>query len=63
MADVRAAKLCSRGSRAWCKQNGIDWNDFVANGIPARVLEETGDPIVAEVASIARARVGAEHGR
>ena len=54
MRHVRAAGLCSRGSRVWCDSNGIDWNDFLTNGIPASVLEQTGDPIVKKVADAAR---------
>jgi hypothetical protein len=51
---VRAAGLCSRGSRAWCAHNGVDWSDFLANGIPASVLEAKRDAIVARVAKLAR---------
>jgi hypothetical protein len=32
----------------------VDWNDFLANGVPASVLEKSGDPIVAKVAAEAR---------
>lgn len=56
MADVRAAKLCMKGSRAWCKAHNIDWRDFAANGIPASVLIATGDPMVARVVDVASAR-------
>lgn len=49
MRHVRAAKLCGKGSRRWCAANGIDWSAFLANGIPAKTLRDTGDPIVARV--------------
>lgn len=54
--DVRAAGLCHRGSREWCAANGIDWSLFLTEGIPAQVLLDTGDPIVARVVEAARAR-------
>lgn len=49
MRHVRAAKLCHRGSRHWCLENGVDWIDFLANGIPAQHLLDTHDPIVLRV--------------
>ena len=51
---MRAAGLCARGSREWCKHNGISWNAFLTEGIPASVLEATRDPIVAKLAAAAR---------
>jgi hypothetical protein len=45
MRHVRAARLCTRGARAWFKLYKFDYNDFLANGIPAGVLEATGDPL------------------
>ena len=55
MRHVRAAGLCSRGSREWCAHNGVDWTDFLANGVPASRLLATRDPIVARVVDAARA--------
>lgn len=52
---VRAANLCGKGSREWCAHNGIDWNEFLTVGIPASVLRDTGDPIVARVVAAAEA--------
>lgn len=46
---LRAEKMCSRGSRDWWKAQGLDWGDFVANGIPVSRLEEIGGPLVARV--------------
>lgn len=41
--------LCSRGARTWCAAHGIDWMDFVANGIDAEVLIATGDAMALRV--------------
>ena len=46
---VRAARICHQGSRAWCQANGVEWADFLTNGIPAQRLLDTGDPIVYRV--------------
>lgn len=55
MRHVRQAGLCSRGARAWCERNGVDWSAFLSDGIPAEVLLATDDPIVARVVEAARA--------
>lgn len=57
---VRAAGICHGGSRMWCAANGVDWSDFLANGIPAKTLLDTKDPIVARV--VAQAEKECTHG-
>lgn len=52
---MRMTGLCHGGSRAWCEANGIDWKDFVKNGIPAQTLRDTGDPIVLKLVEAAEA--------
>ena len=54
MRHVRAAKLCSRGARAWFIQYKLDYNDFLANGIPVSVLEARGDPLALRAVAAAR---------
>jgi hypothetical protein len=56
---VRAEKLCLRGVRFWFAEKGLDWNDFVKNGIAASKLVETGDSVVA--GPVARAEAEAAH--
>jgi hypothetical protein len=34
---------CSRGARRWFARMGLDWGDFVRDGIDAEVLRATGD--------------------
>lgn len=63
MRDIRAIKGCARGARYFCRQHGIDWNDFLANGIPAERLEATGDAQALRLTTYARQRAEAENGR
>lgn len=46
--------LCRGGTRAWAKRQGLDWSDFVRNGIDAEKLEATGDPFAIAVVKWAR---------
>lgn len=43
MPDLRAAKMCSGGSRRFFESHGLDWQDFLKNGISAAKLAATGD--------------------
>lgn len=56
MRDIRAAKMCSRGTRAFFERHGLDFNDFLTNGIPAEKLEATGDAMAVRVCEVARGR-------
>lgn len=35
--------FCRAGARDWARRQGLDWKDFVRNGIPSETLEATGD--------------------
>lgn len=52
--DVRAARMCIRGSRQFFIRHGLDWDDFLKNGIPGRVLADTGDAMALKVVEVAR---------
>ena len=39
----RRRGFCRDKSRAWAKRHGLDWREFVRNGIDAAELEKTGD--------------------
>lgn len=54
--DIRAAKLCFGGARPWFRRHGLDWQDFLANGIDAERLEATGDTLAVRVIAIAQER-------
>lgn len=63
MSDVRAIHGCARGARYFCQTHGIDWTDFLENGVDAEVLEETGDHMALQLTAYARKRVEAERER
>lgn len=56
MADIRAARMCSRGTRAFFDRHHIDWQAFLKDGVPAEVLEATGDAMALQVVEVARGR-------
>jgi hypothetical protein len=60
MRHVRAAKLCSRGARAWFKHYELDYNDFLTNGILAAKLEATGDPLALRAVAAAKEEAGTD---
>lgn len=37
--------FCRGGSKQWFATHGLDWADFVRNGIPAERMEATGDAL------------------
>lgn len=53
--------FCLRKARPWFKRHGLDWRDFVRNGIDAAALEATGDALA--LAVVAHARQEVAHGR
>jgi hypothetical protein len=57
---IRAAKICMNGSRQFFVQHNLDWNDFLANGIPVSVLEDIGDPIALRAAVEAQKEAGSD---
>jgi hypothetical protein len=63
MRDIRGILGCSRGARYFCQQHGIDWTDFLENGVAAEVLEATGDAMALRLTAFARQRAEAERGR
>jgi len=56
MRDIRAAKQCSRGARAFFERHGLDWQDFLENGVPAEKLLATGDAMAERTVEVARGR-------
>lgn len=43
MRDIRAAQMCSGGSRIFFQQYKLDWQKFLKEGIAASELRNTGD--------------------
>ena len=55
--DARAASMCiTPGTKAFFKKHGLDFKDFVKNGIKASILAETGDAMALIVIEVARGR-------
>lgn len=52
---MRAARLCMPGARRWFAAHGLNWSDFVSNGIPATILGQWGDPLADRAIQKARA--------
>lgn len=58
MEDMRKLRYCSRGVRAFFSRHGLDYSDFLKNGISGRLLlESSGNDAMAKRA------VEAAHGR
>lgn len=51
---------CARGARRWFAAMGLDWADFVRNGIEADVLRATGDAMAIRLIEHVEARDGAK---
>lgn len=56
MRDIRAAKMCSQGARAFFERHDLDWGEFLKNGVDVELIEATGDAMAAKVAEVARGR-------
>lgn len=56
---ARELGYCNRGLRAWFSREGMDWADFLKNGIAADVLRQHDNAMAERV--IARAE-GENHG-
>lgn len=56
MEHVRAARMCSRGARAFFARHGLDWQVFLEKGLPAETLVATGDAMALQVVEVARGR-------
>lgn len=49
ISDIRKAKMCSNGSRAFFISKGWDWQDFLKNGIDIEIVENSGDAMAQQV--------------
>lgn len=60
VADHQSIGYCNRISRRWAARHGLDYADYVRNGIAATRLLGTGDALAIPVVRAAVRRV---HGR
>lgn len=54
--DLRASRLCFQGARPWFRRHGLDWQAFLADGLPSEVLAATGDALAFRVIAEAQKR-------
>lgn len=50
---IRAARLCTKGARQWFATRGLDWNQFLAEGLDADFVRGLNDPISNQVLAAA----------
>lgn len=58
--DMRKAGYCRRGSHLYSEVCGLDWMDFLKNGISASKLRGNGDALAEKVIDIAKQRIATE---
>lgn len=51
---VDGARYCAPGLRAFFSRHGLDLRAFVRQGLPASVIEATGDAMALRAAKLAR---------
>lgn len=56
MADVRAAKMCSKGARKFFVRHNLDWQMFLREGIDESAVAATGDAMAEKVIEVAHVR-------
>lgn len=52
--DVRRGGMCVRGARPWFEMHGLDFRDFLVNGISSTKVEHLGDPLADRAIKSAR---------
>lgn len=56
--DAISLGYCIKGIREFCKTHGIDFREFVRDGIDEEVLLSTKDAMALKVVELAHIRVG-----
>lgn len=52
MSDIRNAKMCARGTRAFFMLHGLDFQDFLKNGIDVEIILRTQDAMAIQVVEL-----------
>ena len=55
-SDMNELGYCANGARRWFARMGLDWMDFVRNGLDSEVLEATGDAMALRLVEHVRTR-------
>jgi hypothetical protein len=53
MVHIRQAKMCSNGTRDFFNRHGLDWQEFLKEGVDAEKLRATGDAMALKVVKVA----------
>lgn len=56
MTDIRSLKFCSNGARNFFKKHGMDWSEFIKNGLPESEFLRTGDHMAMQAVEQSRKR-------
>lgn len=56
--DLIGCGFCARGQKKWFESNGLDFGDFLTNGITAERLLSTGDGLAVKAVEMLRDRRG-----
>lgn len=54
MSDIRKAKMCAKGTRAFFDRQGWDFQDFLKNGLDSSYFIATGDAMALQVVEVAK---------
>lgn len=54
LEHLRLAHFCVSGAKTWCVANGISFDQFCREGVPASRVEATGDALGIKLAQHAR---------
>lgn len=54
MKHIRQAKVCSSGARGFFLRHGLNWDKFLAEGLPEELFIATGDANALRVVEAAR---------
>nr|DAP77712.1 MAG TPA: hypothetical protein [Caudoviricetes sp.] len=57
LVDLREADFCNNGAREFASLHNLDWQDFLENGIDAKILLATKDACAKQVVRIAMKRI------
>lgn len=58
MRDLECNGMCARGVRRWFIDQGLDFKEFLKNGISSLELSGTGDGLGIKAVEMVRSRLG-----
>lgn len=54
--DLQALGYCNKGSRSFAAKHGLDWCEFVKNGLPEEIFTQTGDAMAIRLVEFTKER-------